>query len=98
MIEKYLWKSSIFRNVTGCDNFSKVSLHFTKMSNYSQKKFVDIIENMFFLCDTIYRFPAAVSGGALKVLGKSLVTILDEVLFIVDLYSFPQLSHLPLLS
>ena len=35
MAEKYLWKSSIFRNATGCNNFSKVSLH--KKTNSSRK-------------------------------------------------------------
>ena len=30
MAEKYLWKSCIFRNVTGCNNFSKDFLHFNE--------------------------------------------------------------------
>ena len=55
---------------------------------------------MHFLCDTIYRLP--------EVLGKSLKTVLDEVHFMVMLYSFsltpvaqenpsfPQVSQFPL--
>ena len=55
---------------------------------------------MHFLCDTIYRLP--------EVLGKSLKTVLDEVHFMVLLYSFslttiaqenpsfPQVSQFPL--
>ena len=36
MAEKHLWKSSIFRNVTGCYRFSKVSLYLQKMANSSR--------------------------------------------------------------
>ena len=39
----------------------------------------------FFLCGTIYRFPGT-ARGALKVLGKSLKTVFDEVPFIVNLF------------
>ena len=32
--KKYLWGSRIFRNVTGCNNISKVSLLFNKAISY----------------------------------------------------------------
>ena len=35
MTEKYLWKSKIFRNVTGCNNYSNDSLY--KKANSSRK-------------------------------------------------------------
>ena len=47
---KYLWNSSVFRNATGCNNFSKVSLH--KKAN-SSRKFLNIFENIHFLCNAI---------------------------------------------
>ena len=37
MAGKYLWNSSIFRNVTCCNNFSKVSLLFKKMAYFLRK-------------------------------------------------------------
>ena len=70
MAEKYLSKSSIFRNVTGCNSFSKVSLH--KKVN-SSRKFLQtyseiciyIFRNMYFLCDAIELKQSMV--GTLKV-------------------------------
>ena len=86
MTEKYLWMSSIFRNVTGCKNFSKVSLRFKK-TNSSRKILRTYSDICIFLCDAIdFKQPVE---GTLKVLGKSLKTVLDEVHFIVNLYSFP---------
>ena len=38
---------------------------------------------------TIIDFQKQLVGGALKVLGKSLKSVLDEVSFIVNLHSFP---------
>ena len=49
MAEKYLWNSSIFRNVIDCNNFSKVSLY--KKTNSLTKSFADIFS--IFLCDEI---------------------------------------------
>ena len=57
------------------------------------------------LLENVYNIKASV-GGALKMLIKSLKTVLDEVSFIVTLYSFPlssgppgkpspKVSHLP---
>ena len=66
------------------------------------------LKNMHFLCDAIDLKQSV--EGTLKVQGKSLTTILDEVHFIVNLYnfslplipqtnpSFPKVSHLPLPS
>ena len=50
MVEKYLWKSSIFRNVVGCNNCSKVSMHGKANSS---KMFADTFRNMHFFCDAI---------------------------------------------
>ena len=47
MAENYLWKSSVYKNVTGCNNKTSVA---------------DILRDMHFLCDTIYTLPEAVSG------------------------------------
>ena len=46
-----------------------------------------ILENMHFLCDAIDLKQSV--GGSLKVLGKSLTTVLDEVHSIFNLSSFP---------
>ena len=58
---------------------------------------------MQFLCDAIDLKQSV--EGTLNVLGKPLTTVLNEVLFIVNLYSFPcpslqkpsfpKISHLP---
>ena len=79
MAGKYLWKSSAYRKVTRYNNFSKVSLHFKKMAN-SFRKVLDIFRNTHFF------FQKQSIGDALKVFLK---TVLDEVDFIVNLYSFP---------
>ena len=50
MAEKYLWKSSIFSNVVGCNNCSKVSMHGKANSS---KMLADIFRNMHFFCDAI---------------------------------------------
>ena len=75
MAEKYLWKSSIFRNVTGWNNFSKVSLHFKKMGNTSRNVSQAYSADAFFV--RFNRLPKTVSAS--KVLGKSLKNVLDEV-------------------
>ena len=49
MAQKYLWKSSIFRNVTGCNSFSKVSLYFKKMTDLSKRVLQTYSENAFFV-------------------------------------------------
>ena len=92
MAEKCLWKSTIFINVTGCSNFFKVFLEsyffkFYQKVIFFKKIFADIFKNMYFLCNTIELKQSA--EGTLKVQGKSLKTALDEVHFIVHLYSFP---------
>ena len=51
-----------------------------------------ILEKYAFLCDAIDLEQSM--EGTLKMYGKSLATVLDEVHFIVNLYSFP----LPLVS
>ena len=79
--EKHLWKSSTFRKDRRCNNFSKVSLHFKKMAN-SFRKVPDIFRNIQFF------FKKQSIADALKVLGKCLKAVLDEVHFIVNLYSF----------
>ena len=77
MAEKYLWNS--------INNFSKLSLYFRKMSNTSRNVLHKVwqrhIQKYPFLCDTIYRLPEAVMRGSLKVLEKSLRTVLDTVHF-----------------
>ena len=45
MVEKLLWRSSIFRNVTSCNNFSKVF--------QNEKPNSSIFTNLHFLCDAI---------------------------------------------
>ena len=97
MAEKYLWKSSIFRNVTVWNNFSKVSLHFKKMVNPSRNILQTYSADAFFV--RFCRIPKTVSAS--KVLGKCLKNVLDEVYVIVNLYcnqanpSFPKVSPLP---
>ena len=81
----FLFKKRVFRNVTRSNNFSKVSLHFTRMANSSRKI---LRKNMHFLCDAI-DFQKQLVESTLKVLGKSLKTVLDEVHFIVNSYSSP---------
>ena len=99
-LENHLWKSSIFRNVTGCNSFSKPSLHFKKMANSSRKVLQNYSEMCIFCVIKYIGFHKQSVGGALKVLGKSLKTALDEVSFIVNLYSFsyPPVPRQTLLS
>ena len=47
MTEKYLWKGSVYKNVTDCNNKTSVA---------------DIFRDMHFLCGTIYILLEAVSG------------------------------------
>ena len=61
------------------------------MANTARKVLQAYSEVCIFLCDTIYKQSV---GCALKVLEKSLKTVLDEVYFIVNMYSF-RLTHGP---
>ena len=82
------WKRSIFRKVTGCNNFLQLSMHFKKMTN-SIKQVLETYLEIRILCAIQYiAFQKQSVGGALKVLEKSLKTVLDEVYLIVNLNSF----------
>ena len=70
--QKYTSGRAAFLDVTGCSNFSKVSLRFKK-ANSSRKNFQTYSETCIFLCDTIYLKQSM--EGTLKVLGKSLKTV-----------------------
>ena len=106
MAEKYLWKSSIFRNVTVCNSSLKASLHFKKMANSSRKGLQTYSKICIFCVIKYIDFKKESGEGALKVFEKSLKTVLDKVHFIVNLYCFtlppvsqanpyfPQVSHL----
>ena len=107
MAEKYLRHSSIFTNVRRCNDFLKFSLYFKNISNSLRKVLQTYLEICSFSVIQYIPFQKQSTGGALKVLGKSLQTVLNELHFIVNLYSFylppvpqanpffPQLSHLP---
>ena len=77
MAEKYLCKSSIFKNIADDSSFWKVSLHFKKMTNSSRKVLKTIRKD----------FHKQLVKGTLNVLGKSLKIVLDEIHFTVNLYS-----------
>ena len=55
------------------------------LKNYPKKS--SFLRNINFLCDVIDLKQSV--EGTLKVQGKSLTTVLDEIHFIVNLYSFP---------
>lgn len=106
MAEKYLLKSGSFRNLSGCDTFSKISLYFKK-TNSARNIFQTHSEicSKSVCCDSIDLNQSV--KGTLKVLRKSLKTVLEEVHFIVNLFSFhilpvhqanpslPRVSYLP---
>ena len=71
--------------------FSKVSLHFKKRANSSRKVLQKYSEIYSFCVIQYIGFQKQSVGGALKVLGKPLKTVLGEVHFIVNLYSSPYL-------
>ena len=50
---------------------------------------------MHFLFDAIYRLPEAVTGRCLQSVGKIFETVLDEVHFVVNSYSFSLLPQPP---
>ena len=87
MAEKYLLKSGSFRNLSGCDTFSKISLYFKK-TNSARNIFQTHSEicSKSVCCDSIDLNQSV--KGTLKVLRKSLKTVLEEVHFIVNLFSF----------
>ena len=105
MTEKYRLKSRIFRNVTGCNNFSLLSLHFKKKAN-SLRDVLQTYLEICTLCVIHYiAFHKQSVGGAVKVLEKSLKAFLDEFYFkLICIVShlclpqdnpFPQISYLP---
>ena len=59
------------------------------MANFFKKSLPDIFRNMHFLCDATYRLPEAVTGRCWQSVGKIFETVLDEVHFVVNSYSFP---------
>ena len=69
----------------GCNDFSKVFLHFKKIANsprnvlqtYSEICLSCVIQHIYFQKQSV--------EGAIKMLGKSLKTVLDEVYFVVHL-------------
>ena len=105
------WKKKncvfIFRKITGCNCFSKVSVHFEKMPNSSKKLMQTYSEICIFYEIQYMDLQEQSVGGPLEMLGKSLKTVLYEVRFIVNLYSFslllcpqaktflPQVIHSP---
>ena len=89
MGKKYLWNSSIFRNFTRCNNFSKGSLRFKKMAN-SLRKVLQSYSEIYIYC--VIQYIDLQEQSIEGTLGKYLKTVLDEVYFIVHLYS----SLLPL--
>ena len=106
MAEKYLLKSGIFSNFSGCHTFSKISLYFKK-TNSARNIFQthsEICSKSFFYDEIDLNQSVK---GTLKVLRKSLKTVLEEVHFIVNLFSFhllpvhqanlslPKVSYLP---
>ena len=50
---------------------------------------------MHFVCDAIYRVPEAVTGRCSQSVGKIFETVLDEVHFLVNPYSFSLLPQSP---
>ena len=89
-----------FLETLDCNNFSKVS-----QKLIFQEKFCRHIQKYAFFCDAIILKQSVKS--TLKMSGKSLKTVLDEVHVIVSLYcfslppvphtnpSFPKVNHLP---
>ena len=76
MGEKYLLKSRIFRKLTNCEDFSKISPHFKKMANSLRHVFQIYSETcMIFLRDTVHRFLEAEA----KSRGEIFQTIFDAV-------------------
>ena len=81
---KIFAKEQHFRNVTGCNNFSKVSPHFKKLANSSRR----VLQRYSGICNfcviQYIDFQNKSVEDALKILGKPLKT----VSFIANLYSF----------
>ena len=78
MAGNYLWKNGVFRNVTACNNFSKVSRHFKKIANFCRH-----------IADIFRKTKQSVERD-FKVLEKSLKTVLDDAHVMVNLYSLPD--------
>ena len=89
------------RNVTHCNNFSKISLHFKKMANYLRKSWLTYSEICLFSVIQYVDFKKQSIGDAFKALRKTLKTVFDEVCFITNLHGFPltlSLTEKPFLS